>query len=209
MGTPRFVVFEGLDGAGKTTQVHLLTQALRQRGIPTEVTQEPTNGPFGAVLRQIIEGRLTVDPTTLAKGFAADRSDHLRNDRNGIEKALAAGAWVVCDRYLLSSLAYQHGQGVSFEEVLKLNEDIRIPDLTLYFAADPKTCAQRLGRQSRHPELFHQLDALATVADNYQKAIEMTEVRFPTVIIPADDGPEIVHRRVLDALAPMLSKCAE
>lgn len=205
MGVPRFVVFEGLDGAGKTTQVHLLTQALRRRGIPTEVTQEPTHGPFGAVLRQIVEGRITVDPITLAKGFAADRSDHLRNDCNGIEKALASGAWVVCDRYLLSSLAYQHGQGVSFDEILKLNEDIRIPDLTIFFAADPQTCAQRLGTQSRHSELFHRLEALATVATNYEKAIEVTKDRFPTVIISADDGPEIVHRRVLAALAPVLS----
>ncbi len=200
MGPPRFIVFEGLDGAGTTTQSFLLAHALRRQGIATEVTQEPTNGPFGATLRQIIEGRLDVDPATLAKGFAADRSDHLHNRHNGIDKALADGSWVVCDRYLLSSLAYQHRQGISFEAILALNADVRVPDLTLFFAADPKTCAERLGHKSRHPELFHDLEALAAVADNYLKAIEVTKDRFPTVVVAADGTPDEVHGRVVAAL---------
>src|ERR1700738_411689 len=116
MSIPRFVVFEGLDGAGTTTQSFLLAKALRRRGIPTEVTQEPTSGHFGAALRQIVEGRLTVDPLTLAKGFAADRSDHLHNESNGIEKALASGSFVICDRYLLSSLDYPNRRSVCFAD---------------------------------------------------------------------------------------------
>jgi dTMP kinase len=204
MSTPRFIVFEGLDGAGTTTQSFLLAQALGRRGVPTEVTQEPTSGPFGAPLRQIVEGRLKVDPVTVAKAFAADRSDHLRNGANGIEKALTEGSWVICDRYLLSSLAYQHRQGVSFEDILKLNEDIRAPDLTLFFAADPKTCTERLRSKSRHNELFHDLEALAAVADNYLKAIEVTKDRFPTVVVAADDPPDQVHVRVMAALEYLL-----
>jgi len=202
--TSRFVVFEGLDGAGTTTQIERLGRALRDRGLVVEVTHEPTDGPFGATLRQAIEGRLQLDARTLAAGFAADRSDHLRNAVNGIEHALARGAWVLCDRYLLSSLAYQHGQGLAIDEILDLNRPLRVPDLTLFFEADPETCVARIGARSDHDELFHALDTLRQVADSYVAAIDAVAEWMPVETVSAEGSVDEVHERVLELVTRVL-----
>jgi dTMP kinase len=195
-------VFEGLDGAGTTTQIELLGRALRDRGHAVEVTHEPTDGPFGAVLRQAVEGRLRLDARTLAAGFAADRSDHLRNEVNGIEQALARGSWVLCDRYLLSSLAYQHGQGLALDEILDLNRPVRVPDLTLFFQADPETCVARIGARSDHDELFHALDTLRGVAESYLAAIDCVAEWMSVKTVSAEGSIDEVHQRVLDLVMP-------
>ena len=204
MSEGKFIVFEGLDGAGTTTQVFLLAQALREQNIAVEVTKEPTNGPFGATLRQIVEGRVQVDAYSLAVGFAADRSDHLCNGYNGINKALANGSWVICDRYLLSSLAYQHGQGIRFEEILDLNRNVRVPDLTVFLEADAAVCSERLWSKSQHSELFHDVDALRTIATNYLKAIEFSTTLFATHTVSADGPPDEVHLRIMKLVHSVL-----
>src|SRR4051794_5496285 len=101
---PRFVVLEGMDGAGTTTLSHLVTEGLRSRDLRVCLTAEPTDGPFGRVLRSHLKGDLTLDAHTTALVFSADRADHLART---VRPALARGEWVVCDRYLLSTLAYQ------------------------------------------------------------------------------------------------------
>jgi dTMP kinase len=201
---PRFIVFEGLDGTGTTTQIHLLARALRAEGRTVEVTAEPTNGPFGAVLRQAIEGRVRLDPRSLAVGFAADRQDHLRNETNGIDKTLASGSWVLCDRYVLSSLAYQHGQGLAFDEILAFNQPLRVPDLTLFFEASPETCSRRIWEKTRNDELFHELDTLRTIAHSYDEAIDATADWMPLRRVSAEGSVDEVTARVLDAVRPLL-----
>src|SRR4051794_7439187 len=99
-----FIVFEGLDGAGTTTQAQRLVEALRAAGLPAHFTREPSDGPIGTLLRQALTRRLTLPegrrltPETLALLFAADRMDHLAAE---IEAQQARGTWIVCDRYVL------------------------------------------------------------------------------------------------------------
>jgi dTMP kinase len=102
-----FVVLEGLDGAGTTTQLRLAGQRLAARGIPHLCTSEPTQGPVGRLLRSILKTRIRLHPDTVALLFAADRTEHLRRDTDGILYRLRLGELVICDRYLFSSLAYQ------------------------------------------------------------------------------------------------------
>ena len=111
----KFVVYEGIDGSGTTTQAARLASYLRGRGVPVCETSEPTRGPFGAVIRQALEGRLEVDERALAVAFAADRYDHLFSTDRGIVDRLKAGTWVICDRYVLSSLVYQTANGMTAE----------------------------------------------------------------------------------------------
>jgi dTMP kinase len=106
-----FVVLEGLDGAGTTTQCTALAERLRQAGPEVLTTREPSDGPIGTQIRQALAGRLSLPDRlapltapTLALLFAADRVDHAAAE---VEPALARGAVVLCDRDLLGSLAYQ------------------------------------------------------------------------------------------------------
>src|SRR6185437_14469754 len=113
MGTPqrgRFVVLEGIDGAGTTTHVGLLAERLRSERIPVRATREPSDGPVGVLVRQILTGRVVIPGgrapgwQTMALLFAADRMDHVES---GIAPFLAEGGVVLSDRYDASSLAYQ------------------------------------------------------------------------------------------------------
>src|SRR5215831_4068328 len=136
----RFIVFEGLDGAGTSTQADRLRRWLVDEGRAVETTREPTGGPIGAAIRQAIEGRTTLDPLTLALAFAADRCDHTYNHVDGIATTLAAGRWVVCDRYAVSSLAYQGGDRAPIAWLVELNRWCLTPDLTVFVDTDPDVC---------------------------------------------------------------------
>src|SRR5262245_58804737 len=109
----RFIVVEGVDGSGSTTHTRLLAKALRKRGHRVHTNCEPTTGPVGGLIRQVLQKRITIPGesgpkslgwSTMALLFAADRLDHLDSE---ITPALRKGEWVISDRYDLSSLAYQ------------------------------------------------------------------------------------------------------
>ena len=102
----RFIVLEGGDGSGTTTQLGLIGRALERAAFPHWTTSEPTDRPEGLLIRRILSGELQRDPGTLALLFAADRNEHLKGV-GGILERLARGEIVLCDRYVLSSLAYQ------------------------------------------------------------------------------------------------------
>lgn len=130
----KFIVFEGTDGSGKSTQMKLLSKYLAEKGIACYLTHEPTDSPFGAVLRSCLSGRIEADEHAIALLFAADRIDHITNTVNGIRAKLEAGITVLCDRYYYSSLAY-NGGFVSFDWVAELNKPamkMLKPDLVIY-----------------------------------------------------------------------------
>jgi dTMP kinase len=168
-GRGRFVVLEGLDGAGTTTQALLLATALRRAGHRVVLTREPSTGPVGVLLRQALgrRGRLPVrqrlSDAALALLFAADRLHHLAST---VEPGLAAGAIVISDRYALSSLAYQ-GRVLGQPWVEALNVRARAPDLTLFLEVRPRVAeARRRLRGGRH-ERFDDAQTQASVARAY------------------------------------------
>ena len=129
----RFLVLEGIDGSGTTTQLDRALKYVRNRGFPAVATREPSTGPIGRLLREALLGRLgmpdgaRMDGRTMALLFAADRIDHLQRE---IEPHLAAGTTVISDRYLLSSLAYQ-AEEAERDWVLGLARGVLRPDLTM------------------------------------------------------------------------------
>lgn len=193
MASGRFIVLEGLDGAGTTTQAQALARVFRAEGREVVVTAEPSTGPIGTLIRQTLTGRLglpghegPLTPETLALLFAADRVDHLAAE---IEPALERGALVLSDRYLLSSLAYQGAQ-VGMAWVAALNQAARRPDLTLFVTVDVKTAAQRRGARGGREELYESDAVQRRTAAWYRKAIAL-RAKAREKIVTLDGGQSI------------------
>lgn len=147
----RFVVLEGLDGAGTTTQLRRLQAAFRRRGEACHATREPTGGPIGKLIRSVLGGERELAPCSLALLFAADRSEHLYAP-GGIVAALQAGSYVACDRYLFSSLVYQ-SLGCAADYVAALNTRFPLPRRLIFIDTPPEQCQQRIAAR-RGRELF-------------------------------------------------------
>src|SRR5262245_44001979 len=147
-----FITIEGVEGAGKSTQVARLVAWLGSVGIRAVATSEPDGSPLGAWVRRILADRSPVDPLTECFLFATARTEHVRRV---IRPALEGGAVVVCDRYADSTVAYQgYGRGVPLEVVDELNRlatDGLTPDLTLVLDLDPAEGLRRVRRRQELP----------------------------------------------------------
>ncbi len=185
-GRGRFVVLEGLDGAGTTTQARLLGERLRAAGRRVHVTAEPSAGPVGALIRQVLTRRLDLEPAALALLFAADRRDHCVAE---IAPALARGIDVVSDRFTLSSLAYQ---GVTLgdpEWVEAINARAAAPDVTLFLRARPSVALARRRAASQGHELY-EVDAFQRrVARSYEAGIARLRAAGQRVDILDGEAP--------------------
>lgn len=178
--SPIFLVLEGIDGSGTTTQLIELERHLVRRGRRVHATREPTRGPVGQLLREMLLGRhphpdgREVDGRTMALLFAADRRDHLARE---IEPALASGQDVISDRYVLSSLAYQ-AEEADRDWVAGLAAGIRWPELTLLLEVDVQVAAARRRAAGRPIERYDADRILERVARGYRRlAEEHSEVR--------------------------------
>jgi dTMP kinase len=173
MPTPRaiFVVLEGIDGSGTTTQLERLVRHLEGRGRRAHATREPSRGPIGLLLRELLLGRHALpdgapaDGQAMALLFAADRRDHLRRE---IEPQLAAGADVVSDRYLMSSLAYQ-AEEADREWVTSLARGLRPADLTILLDVPVEVAAARRRAAGRVTERYDADAVQARVAESYRR----------------------------------------
>jgi dTMP kinase len=140
-----FVVIEGPNGVGKTAVVEALIGTL-ETALPCEVhrTAEPSSSRLGEAIREM---EATMPPEALALSCAADRFDHVARE---IAPRLEAGGWVVCDRYVPSSLVLQRLDGLDPEQIWQLNKAVLQPDLTVYLEDDPATISRRLDERGRH-----------------------------------------------------------
>ncbi len=167
----RLLVLEGIDGSGTTTQTERLVAYLRHNGRKAMATREPSAGPVGRLLREILLGQHRIphdapmEGRTMALLFAADRLDHLQRE---IDPLLNEGVDVVTDRYLMSSLAYQ-AEEADREWVATLARGVRVPDLTILLDIPVELAAQRRALAGRPVERYDADSYLARVADNYRR----------------------------------------
>jgi dTMP kinase len=203
MTPPLFIALEGIDGSGTTTQLDKLVAHLRGRNRNVHPTREPSVGPVGRLLRQILIGDYRLPDGTPADGlavallFAADRRDHLRRE---IDPALAAGQDVVCDRYLLSSLAYQADEADA-AWVASLARDLREPDLTLLLDLPVSVAAARRHAAGRIDERYDADAVQERVAARY-RALAADDPR--AVVIDASASLDDVTRAVTAAVDQLL-----
>jgi dTMP kinase len=190
-----FLVVEGIDGAGTTTQAKRLCDALQAQEIECHLTREPSDGPIGRLLREILAGEHQPnDATSLGLLFAADRADHLQRE---IKPALAAGKLVISDRYYHSSLAYQ-GSDEDRSWIAVLNQRALTPDCTFFLKVDPEVAAKRRSDDDRSEEIFDHLDTQRRVADGY---LAVVHERSESECIETIDG----HLPMDEISARMLS----
>jgi dTMP kinase len=198
----RFVVVEGGDGSGKSTQARRVTAALRARGLTVCETFEPGATPAGAVIRELLLHRpVPIAATTEALLMAADRAEHVIAQ---IAPALADGEWVVCDRYLPSSLVYQgvvRGLGVEVvEDLNRLATDAVTPDVVIVLDVSDAVAAERLGpvpdRLEREGDAFH-----AAVRAAYRS---LAATRGWS-LVDGDADEETVSARIWSFVEPLLA----
>lgn len=185
----KFIVIEGLDGSGKTTQINRLAAYLKDRGHKVYLTAEPTVSTSGGMLRDALGGVTQKTPCELAAMFTLDRIFHNVNPVNGINKMLSEGYDVICDRYYYSSLAYQ-GSMTDYEWVRGMNIDcpeIRQPDLCIFLDLDPELCMQRIGADRTTTEIFEKKETLARVRERYMQVFELLNDR----VVMIDTAPDI------------------
>lgn len=179
-----FIVLEGLDGSGTTTQMDLLSKRLVSGGARVMTTCEPSKGPIGRLVRGVLRQEIHVDPYSLALLFAADRNEHLYNPTDGMVAHLKTGGIVVCDRYLFSSLAYQ-SVGCSYDFVASLNVRFPLPEYLIFLEVSPNETKRRL---SERPgvELFDDSAIQERILLNYERG--MREFNRPGMHIARIDG---------------------
>lgn len=169
----KFIVFEGIDGAGKTTQVELLAKRLEAAGKKAHLTAEPTALPSGKELRRVLGGEIKKSACETAVLFALDRIAHNIDEKEGIGALLDAGYDVICDRYYYSSLAYQ-GSATDYEWVKSLNlrcPEIRKPDLCIFLDLTPEQSLERITRGRDKLEIFENVETLTKVRERFFSTI--------------------------------------
>lgn len=206
MASGKFIVIEGIDGAGTTTQARVLVDWLVARGMRAVLTCEPTAGPVGATLRQILAGRSVVrlpdksvrpvHNDVISLLFAADRLDHLDSQ---ILPSLEGGSQVVSDRYYHSSFTYQALEG-DLDWIQALNARARRPDLTFLIdlPADRAASRRRLVRASE--ELYENLDLQQRLRAAYLQLPHQLQDES-MVVIDGDRSVEVVHQAITAEVA--------
>ncbi len=188
----RFIVLEGIDGAGTTTQASRVQAWLAARGVQAVVTREPSDGPIGVTIRHALRGRLRLPEAagggelpkeTVALLFAADRIDHIESE---VKPALDRGIWVISDRYVQSSIAYQ-GTLIDIDWVAEINRYAIPADLTLFLRVDADVALQRIGSTRIHRDIFETRELLERIAGGYDSYY----VRHPEAAVVIDSAQPI------------------
>lgn len=192
------IVFEGIDGSGKSTQIQLLSKKLREQQVPFYATMEPTNSPVGSLIRQLLTGRMHADPKVIAALFTADRLDHLLNDVDGIVQMIEKGTTVIMDRYYFSSYAYQ-SVDVPMDWVIRANalsSGILRPKVNIFLDVDVDDALERITNNRHQTELFEEKTRLIQVRERYMEAFERLQDTENVVIVDGGQPPEDVAEKV-------------
>lgn len=179
----KFIVFEGLDGSGQTTQAVLLKGYLEQKGIKVALTKEPTTeSAAGQKLRGALDKKDNLSPKEFQELFAQDRKEHLANV---IIPSLKQGEWVISDRYFFTSFAYGTAEGIQLEYLIQVNNNFLLPDITFFLKVNPATCLDRIQQRGKHLTYFER-------KEHFERAWKMFETlakRFANIFVVNGEQP--------------------
>ena len=198
----RFIVFEGIDGAGKSTQINLLENYLRGQGRAVYCTAEPTGTVSGGLLRDALSGASRRTICEMAAMFVFDRINHNVNPVNGIQKMLSDGFDVICDRYYYSSLAYQ-GSGTDPEWVSNMNlncPEIMRPDVCIFLDLTPEQSMARINRNRATQEIYENEEKLTQVRNQFCRVFEELKERDNIQVVDAYRSVEEIHQDIVKVI---------
>jgi dTMP kinase len=178
----KFIIFEGLDGSGKSTQVDLLLEYLKKNGKKVYCTSEPTQYLIGGLIKSWVANDWKSTPECLQLLFAADRSYHLNKE---ITPLLKRGITVICDRYFFSSFAYGNLEIKDLDWLISINQNFILPDITFLLKVSSKICIQRMAKERFSIGLFEEEKKLEKVWQNYEKIAK----RFKNIEIIDGEKP--------------------
>lgn len=206
----KFIVFEAIDGSGTSTQARLLHDYLFQRGYKVYLTEEPTSGPIGNLIRLGLTRRLRMtgdrklNDRQLALLFAADRHDHLYNEVDGVMHKAGEGWIVICTRYLISSLVYNCNDEEEQDFVRYLNSKFPLPDLTLFLDCPVEVCLERLNKGRPVQDIYENREKLQRVRENYDRFL----AGYPAALyyVKADVGVTEQHQEIVRLVEAVLAE---
>lgn len=191
----KFIVFEGQDGSGNSTQAKIIADWLRGMSFKVLLTKEPTTNIIGGLIRGQLSHDWKASPECLQLLFAADRAHHLEKE---IIPALKKGYIVVCDRYLFSTIAYGKAAGLPLGWLIQINKRFILPDLTFFLKVSSQTCLKRLRKSRFELELFEKREKLSSVWKNYV----LISRKFKNIhIVNGEGGINDVSKRIKDILS--------
>ncbi len=200
----KFVVFEGIDGSGKSTQIKLLADKLKRAGEKVYVTAEPTFSTSGGIIRDALSGAVERTTCELAALFVWDRINHNINKTNGIKKMLEEGYTVISDRYYYSSLAYQ-GEATDYEWVKALNcscPEIRKPDICIFIDISPEIAIKRITSDRATTEIFEEVGKLTKIRQTFLRIFD--DLKGDNVsLIDGDGDPEEISDRIYKKISEL------
>ncbi|MCL1862475.1 MAG: dTMP kinase [Defluviitaleaceae bacterium] len=201
-----FIVIEGLDGSGKSTQTRRLGEWLTKRGATCLITNQPSNGAIGTLARETTKGAFSVDNEALSLLFAAE---HLQHYKEKIEPALSRGEYVVCDRYYYSNLVYQGKTPELFERILMYNHSVmnppaKKPDVVIYLDALPEECMKRITANRTEISIFEKIDKLKALRTRYISTLErLRETENIITIQTKKLNQSEVFEKIVHKIAPL------
>ncbi|KKS90516.1 MAG: putative thymidylate kinase [Parcubacteria group bacterium GW2011_GWF2_43_11] len=161
----KFIVFEGLDGSGQSTQADLLRNFLTEKGFEVILTKEPTqDSQASREIRETLGKKIKITPQKLQELFTQDRREHLENL---IIPALKEGKMVISDRYFFSTFAYGVFSGLDLTWLMKINDEFLIPDATFILKVRPEICVSRIEKRGSAKTLFEEVEKLSRVWQTY------------------------------------------
>ena len=202
-----FIVFEGLDGSGTSTQIKLLQEKFASKNV--WFTAEPTDKETGLFLRKMLKGEIKINPKTTAFMFATDRCEHL-NGKDGVISHIKDGNLVISDRYLFSSLAYQN-QECGKDLPYNLNKDFPLPEYLFFFDMNPEKSLERVfaraNKTGEQTEIYEKLDFQKKTYQEYKNVIEFySKPEFSDmkiIIIDASKSIQEIHEKIWSIISKL------
>ena len=196
-----FIVFEGIDGSGTTTQINNMIKYCEKRNVKAISTMEPTNSSIGLIIRSFLAKRESFFDETIIRLFATDRCEHIYG-KNGILQYINNDFLVFSDRYLFSSLAYQ-GFGKLKDLVLRENNDFPLPSTLFFFDLPLEKAIMRIEERNRTKEIYENIDFLSKVRENYISIIDFYKEAEPNmniVLLDATKDEKLISQDIIEML---------